>query len=612
MVELTLCFDPVRKYFRYSCTDTPRSCSKVTVNQFSFSAGSVKILRFDSIQIQPMSDSSAETSDSSNFIRDIIDADLASGKVEKVITRFPPEPNGYLHIGHAKSICLNFGVARDYGGYCNLRFDDTNPEKESVEYVNSIRRDVEWLGFSWHSNPFASDYFEQLYGYALDLIRQGLAYVDSQNADEMRENRGTLTAPGVDSPYRERSPEENLQLFEAMKNDEYPDGAHVLRAKIDMQSPNINMRDPVLYRIRHATHHNTGDTWCIYPLYDFTHGLSDAIEGVTHSLCTLEFEDHRPLYDWILDNLETPSRPVQTEFARLQLEYSLTSKRKLNMLVNEGHVSGWDDPRMLTISGMRRRGYTPESIVAFCDVIGVTKKYSTIEMGVLENVLREDLNKRATRRMAVINPIKVVIENYPEDQEEYFSGANHPQDPSYGTREIPFSREIYIERDDFMEDAPRKFFRLSPGREVRLRFAYYITCKEVIKNDAGEIESLVCSYDPESRGGSSPDGRKVRGTIHWVSARHAVNATVNLYDRLFTTANPGSAADFHQALNPDSNIVMDQAKFEPAIELVDNPLAYQFERLGYFISDYDSTAQQPVFNRTMTLRDSWAKIEQSR
>jgi glutaminyl-tRNA synthetase len=612
MVELTLCFDPVRKYIRYSRTDTPRSCSKVTVNQFSFSAGSVKILRFDSIQIQPMSDSSAETSDSSNFIRDIIDADLASGKVEKVITRFPPEPNGYLHIGHAKSICLNFGVARDYGGYCNLRFDDTNPEKESVEYVNSIRRDVEWLGFSWHSNPFASDYFGQLYGYALDLIRQGLAYVDSQNADEMRENRGTLTAPGVDSPYRERSPEENLQLFEAMKNDEYPDGAHVLRAKIDMQSPNINMRDPVLYRIRHATHHNTGDTWCIYPLYDFTHGLSDAIEGVTHSLCTLEFEDHRPLYDWILDNLETPSRPVQTEFARLQLEYSLTSKRKLNMLVNEGHVSGWDDPRMLTISGMRRRGYTPESIVAFCDVIGVTKKYSTIEMGVLENVLREDLNKRATRRMAVINPIKVVIENYPEDQEEYFSGANHPQDPSYGTREIPFSREIYIERDDFMEDAPRKFFRLSPGREVRLRFAYYITCKEVIKNDAGEIESLVCSYDPESRGGSSPDGRKVRGTIHWVSARHAVNATVNLYDRLFTTANPGSAADFHQALNPDSNIVMDQAKFEPAIELVDNPLAYQFERLGYFISDYDSTAQQPVFNRTMTLRDSWAKIEQSR
>jgi glutaminyl-tRNA synthetase len=532
-----------------------------------------------------MSDSSAETSDSSNFIRDIIDADLASNKVSAVVTRFPPEPNGYLHIGHAKSICLNFGIARDYGGHCNLRFDDTNPEKESVEYVNSIRRDVEWLGFSWHSNPFASDYFDQLYAYALDLIKQGLAYIDSQNADEIRANRGTLTEPGVNSPYRDRSVEENLSLFEAMRNDEYKDGEHALRAKIDMQSPNINMRDPVLYRIRHATHHNTGDKWCIYPLYDFTHGLSDAIEGVTHSLCTLEFEDHRPLYDWILDNLETPSRPVQIEFARLQLEYTLTSKRKLNTLVDEGHVSGWDDPRMLTISGMRRRGFTPESIVSFCDAIGITKKYSTIEMGVLENALREDLNARAVRRMAVINPLKVVIENYPEDQEEFFSGANHPQNPDYGTREVPFSREIYIERDDFMEDAPSKFFR--------------------------QIESLVCTYDPESRGGKSPDGRKVKGTIHWVCARHAVDARVNLYDRLFTSANPGAAADFHQALNPDSNIVMDNAKFEPAIELTNNPIAYQFERLGYFISDYDSTNDNPVFNRTMTLRDSWAKIEQS-
>jgi glutaminyl-tRNA synthetase len=558
-----------------------------------------------------MSDSSADASDSSNFIRDIIDADLAAGRVSRVVTRFPPEPNGYLHIGHAKSLCLNFGVARDYGGYCNLRFDDTNPEKESVEYVNSIRRDVEWLGFSWHSNPFASDYFDQLYAYALDLIKQGKAYVDSQNADDMRANRGTLTAPGVDSPYRQRSVEENLQLFEAMKNDEYEDGAQVLRAKIDMQSPNINLRDPVLYRIRHITHHNTGDEWCIYPLYDFTHGLSDAIEGVTHSLCTMEFEDHRPLYDWFLDSLETPSRPVQTEFARLQLEYSLTSKRKLNQLVSEGHVSGWDDPRMLTISGMRRRGFTPESIVAFCDVIGVTKKYSTIEMGVLENVLREDLNKRSVRRMAVIKPLKVVIENYPEGQEEIFQGANHPQKPELGTREVPFSREIYIERDDFMEDAPRKFFRLSPGREVRLRFAYYITCKEVIRGADGEIESLVCTYDPESRGGSSPDGRKIKGTIHWVSARHAVDATVNLYDRLFTTDNPGTAPDFHEALNPDSMIVMDQAKFEPAIELTDNLIAYQFERLGYFISDYDSSTTSPVFNRTMTLRDSWAKIEKS-
>ena len=558
-----------------------------------------------------MSDSSADHGDSSNFIRDIIDADLASGKHSKIVTRFPPEPNGYLHIGHAKSICLNFGIARDYGGGCNLRFDDTNPEKESIEYINSIRRDVEWLGFEWASNPFASDYFDQLYEFALDLIRQGKAYVDSQNADDMRANRGTLKEPGVDSPYRERSIEENLQMFEAMKDDKYADGEHVLRAKIDMQSPNINLRDPVLYRIRHVTHHNTGDKWCIYPLYDFTHGLSDAIEGVTHSLCTLEFEDHRPLYDWILDNLETPSRPVQIEFARLQLEYSLTSKRKLNQLVSEGQVSGWDDPRMLTISGMRRRGFTPESIVNFCDMIGITKKYSTIEMGVLETSLRDDLNARAVRRMAVIDPIKVIIENYPEDQEEQFTGANHPQNPDYGTREVPFSREIYIERDDFMEDAPRKFFRLSPGREVRLRFAYYITCKEVMKNDAGEIETLICSYDPESRGGSSPDGRKVKGTIHWVSARHAVNATVNLYDRLFTSTNPGAAADFHNALNPESLVEMPNAQLEPAIELSGNTLAYQFERLGYFISDYDSTSERPIFNRTMTLRDSWAKIEKS-
>ena len=558
-----------------------------------------------------MSDSSADHGDSSNFIRDIIDADLASGKHTRIVTRFPPEPNGYLHIGHAKSICLNFGVARDYGGDCNLRFDDTNPEKESIEYINSIRRDVEWLGFHWHSNPFASDYFDQLYGYAIDLIKQGKAYVDSQDADEMRSKRGTLKEPGVDSPYRERSIDENLQLFEAMKNDEFADGEHVLRAKIDMQSANINLRDPVLYRIRHVTHHNTGDTWCIYPLYDFTHGLSDAIEGVTHSLCTLEFEDHRPLYDWILDNLETPARPVQIEFARLQLEYSLTSKRKLNQLVSEGQVSGWDDPRMLTISGMRRRGFTPESIINFCDMIGVTKKYSTIEMGVLETALRDDLNVRAARRMAVLNPLKVIIENYPEDQEEFFTGANHPQNPDYGTREVPFTRELYIERDDFMEDAPRKFFRLSPGREVRLRFAYYITCQQVIKNDAGEVETLICSYDPESRGGSSPDGRKVKGTVHWVSARHAVDATVNLYDRLFTSTNPGAAADFHNALNPESLVVMPDAKLEPAIELTDNALAYQFERLGYFISDYDSTSAQPIFNRTMTLRDSWAKIEKS-
>jgi glutaminyl-tRNA synthetase len=558
-----------------------------------------------------MSDSSRVNIDTSNFIRDAITADIASNKTSKVITRFPPEPNGYLHVGHAKSICLNFGIARDFDGYCNLRFDDTNPEKENIEYINAIRRDVEWLGFSWHSNPFASDYFDQLYAYAVQLIEQGDAYVDSQNADEIRQNRGTLTSPGVDGPYRDRPVAENLQLFEDMKAGKYADGEHVLRAKIDLQSPNINMRDPVIYRIRHVTHHNTGDTWCIYPLYDFTHGLSDAIEGVTHSLCTLEFEDHRPLYDWILEKLLPPSHPRQIEFARLQLEYSLTSKRKLNRLVDEGHVIGWDDPRMLTISGMRRRGFTPESIVKFCDMIGMTKKDSTIEMGVLENALREDLNTRAERRMAVLDPLKVVIENYPQDQEEMMSGVNRPQSPDSDTREVPFSREIFIERDDFMEDAPKKFFRLSPDREVRLRFAYYITCKEVIKNADGSIESLICTYDPESRGGKSADGRKVKGTIHWVSARHAVQARVNLYDRLFNLPNPGAVDDYLAAINPDSNMIMDTAMLEPTVELTGNKLAYQFERLGYFISDYDSTTEKPVFNRTISLRDSWAKIERS-
>ncbi|MDH5354435.1 MAG: glutamine--tRNA ligase/YqeY domain fusion protein [Gammaproteobacteria bacterium] len=560
-----------------------------------------------------MSDSSSADHDASNFIRDMIAADIKSGKTRQVVTRFPPEPNGYLHIGHAKSICLNFGVARDFDGYCNLRFDDTNPEKESVEYVNAIRRDVKWLGFEWHSNPFASDYFDQLYDYALTLIKRGDAYVDSQSADEIRATRGTLKEPGVNGPYRHRSVEENLALFEDMKAGKYADGEHVLRAKIDMSSGNINMRDPIIYRIRHVSHHNTGDKWCIYPLYDFTHGLSDAIEGVTHSLCTLEFEDHRPLYDWILDKLADviPARPEQTEFARLQLEYSLTSKRKLNQLVLDGHVSGWDDPRMLTISGMRRRGFTPESIVTFCSMIGVTKKDSHIEMGVLENALREDLNRRAERRMAVINPLKVVIENYPEGQEEMVTGANHPQNPDYGTREIPFSREIYIEQDDFMEDAPKKFFRLSEGREVRLRFAYYITCKEVIKNEDGSIESLICTYDPESRGGKTADGRKVKGTIHWVSAAHAVSARVNQYDRLFNSTNPGGEPEIESAINPESNIIADNAMLEPAVELTGNKLAYQFERLGYFISDPDSSEQQPVFNRTMTLRDSWAKANKS-
>jgi glutaminyl-tRNA synthetase len=559
-----------------------------------------------------MSDSSRVDVDTSNFIRDAITADIASKKTSKVITRFPPEPNGYLHVGHAKSICLNFGIARDFDGYCNLRFDDTNPEKENVEYVNAIRRDVEWLGFNWHSNPFASDYFDQLYAYAVQLIEQGDAYVDSQTAEEIRANRGTLTEPGVAGPYRDRSVAENLQLFEDMKVGKYADGEHVLRAKIDLSSGNINMRDPLIYRIRHVAHHNTGDKWCIYPLYDFTHGLSDAIEGVTHSLCTLEFEDHRPLYDWILEKVDPPFHPRQIEFARLQLEYALTSKRKLNRLVEEGHVDSWDDPRMLTISGMRRRGFTPESIINFCDMIGMTKKDSTIQMGVLENALRDDLNTRAERRMVVLNPLKVIIENYPQDQEEMMSGVNRPQNPDSDTREVPFSREIYIERDDFMEDAPKKFFRLSPGREVRLRFAYYITCKEVIKNDDGSIDSLICTYDPDSRGGKSADGRKVKGTIHWVSAKHAIQARVNLYDRLFNVPNPGALDDFLAAINPESNVVMETAMLEPAVELTGNKLAYQFERLGYFISDYDSTAEKPIFNRTISLRDSWAKIEQSK
>jgi glutaminyl-tRNA synthetase len=559
-----------------------------------------------------MSESDHVDSEPSNFIRDAISADIASNKTTEVITRFPPEPNGYLHIGHAKSICLNFGIADNFGGYCNLRFDDTNPEKENIEYINAIRSDVKWLGFSWHSNPFASDYFDQLYAFAVQLIEQGDAYVDSQDAEEIRQNRGTLTEPGVAGPYRDRSVEENLRLFEDMKAGVYADGEHVLRARIDLASGNVNMRDPVIYRIRHVTHHNTGDQWCIYPLYDFTHGLSDAIEGVTHSLCTLEFEDHRPLYNWILDKLNPPSHPRQIEFARLQLEYSLTSKRKLNQLVNEGHVEGWDDPRMLTISGMRRRGFTPESIISFCDMIGMTKKDSTIQMGVLENALREDLNNRAERRMAVINPLKVVIENYPEGQEEMMTGSNHPQNPDYGSRDVPFSREIYIEQDDFMEDAPKKFFRLSPGREVRLRFAYYVTCKEVIKNEDGSIDSLICTYDPESRGGKSADGRKVKGTIHWVSASHAIRARVNLYDRLFNTVNPGASSDFVSAINPESNQVMDNAMLEPSVNLTDNELAYLFERLGYFISDTSSTSDRPIFNRTISLRDSWAKIDQSK
>lgn len=550
-----------------------------------------------------------EKSSSPNFIRDIISKDVNSRKVNQVITRFPPEPNGYLHIGHAKSICLNFSLARDFNGLCNLRFDDTNPEKEELEYINAIRKDVEWLGFQWNSNPSASDYFDLLYEYAVELIKKGLAYVDSENAEQIRLNRGTLTEAGKESPFRHRSVDENLQLFTDMKNGRFADGELALRARIDMASANINLRDPVIYRIRHATHHQTGDRWCIYPMYDFSHCLSDAIEGITHSLCTLEFEDHRPLYDWFLDKLDTSCHPQQIEFARLQLEYTLTSKRKLNQLVQEKIVDAWDDPRMPTLSGMRRRGYTPESIKSFSDIIGVTKKDSTIEMGVLENNLREDLNKRAQRRMAVLDPLKLIIENYPEGRTEIVSGKNHPQNPDYGTRDIPFSRELYIERNDFMEQAPRKYFRLTPGKEVRLRFAYYITCKEVIKNDDGSIREIICSYDPESQGGNTADGRKVKGTIHWVSAQHAKNALVNVYDRLFNVTHPARLKDFHQALNPDSLVTYNRAKLEPGINCIRQSIAYQFERLGYFIADLNSTRDSPVFNRAMSLRDSWAKIE---
>jgi len=544
-----------------------------------------------------------------NFIKEIIQAYLDSAKHQKIQTRFPPEPNGYLHIGHAKSICVNFGLAKAFNGDCNLRFDDTNPEKESQEYIDAIRKDVEWLGFTWASNPCASDYFPQLYQYALDLINKGLAYVDSQSADEIKLKRGTLKEVGSDSPFRNRSIEENLTLFGEMKNGDHADGTLVLRAKIDMGARNINMRDPIIYRIRHIKHHQTGDTWCIYPMYDFTHSLSDALESITHSLCTLEFEDHRPLYDWFIEQLDTPATPRQIEFSRLNLEYNLTSKRKLNQLVIDKHVEGWNDPRMPTISGMRRRGFTPESLINFSDIIGVTKKDSLIEMGVLENCVREDLNTRSERRMAVLDPLKVIIENFPDDVTEMVTGKNHPQYPEFGTRDIPFSKELYIEKSDFLEDAPRKFFRFTIGREVRLRFAYYATCTAVVRNDNGEIDHIVCTYDPESKGGRTEDGRKVKGTIHWVSVAHAKTVKVNIYDRLFHVKNPAKEDDITTALNPDSLETLNNVKCEPAIAMTTQPLAYQFERMGYFIADESSTDAAPIFNRTMSLRDSWGKIE---
>ncbi|MBW2482614.1 MAG: glutamine--tRNA ligase/YqeY domain fusion protein [Deltaproteobacteria bacterium] len=560
------------------------------------------------------SEKAAESSASTNFIRYIIDADLKAGKNDgRVHTRFPPEPNGYLHIGHAKSICLNFGLARDYNGLCNLRFDDTDPSKESIEYVDSIKADVRWLGFDWQDREYyASDYFEQLFEYAVQLIKAGKAYVDSLSADEIREYRGTLTTPGKNSPYRERSIEENLDLFERMRAGEFKDGEHVLRAKIDMASPNIIMRDPTLYRIKHVAHYRTGKMWCIYPMYDFTHCLSDSIEGITHSNCTLEFEPNRELYDWVLDNLDV-FHPQQIEFARLNLSFTVLSKRKLIRLVEEGHVESWDDPRMPTISGLRRRGYTPASIRNFCDRIGVAKADSMVDMALLEYCVREDLNKTAPRFMGVLRPLKVVIDNYPADREEELEAINNPEDPSAGTRMVPFSRELYIERDDFMEDPPKKFFRLAPGREVRLRYAYFITCVDVVKDPAsGEITELHCTYDPATRGGDAPDGRRVKGTLHWVSAKHAVNARVRLYNALFTKENPNEVEegkDFTAYLNPDSVEVLNNCKLEPALAALAPGGNCQFERLGYFCMDAKKASpESPLFSRTVTLRDTWAKI----
>ena len=545
-----------------------------------------------------------------DFIRQIIHDDLESGKHSEIVTRFPPEPNGYLHIGHVMSICLNFGVAAENGGRTFLRLDDTNPGKESKEFVDAIKRDVRWLGFDWEDRlTHASDYFGQLYEDACRLIQMGCAYVDSLSADEIREFRGTLTKPGKNSPYRDRSAAENMDLFRRMRAGEFADGEHVLRAKIDMSSPNMNLRDPALYRIRHIPHQNAGDEWCIYPMYDFAHGLSDAYEHITHSLCTLEFEDHRPLYDWFLDQLQPPHRPRQIEFSRLNLAYAVTSKRKLNALVDEGIVSGWDDPRMPSIAGMRRRGYPVAALREFVARAGVTKKDKLIEMGVMENCVRETLGDQSERRMAVLRPLKVVLTNYPEDRVEMMDAMNHPGRPELGTRKMPFSRELMIEQDDFMEEASAKFFRLKPGGEVRLRFGYIIQCNEVIKNDAGEVVELRCSYDPDTRSGTGSSDRKIKGTIHWVSCQQAIDARVRLYDRLFTEVNPNSASDFHAVLNPQSLEIVD-AKLEPALAELSRGQAVQFERLGYFcLDEKDDSANARVFNRIVTLRDSWAKLE---
>jgi glutaminyl-tRNA synthetase len=547
----------------------------------------------------------------SDFIRDIVAADLSEGRRETVVTRFPPEPNGYLHIGHAKSICLNFGVAQEFGGRCHLRFDDTNPMKEEQEYIDSIEADVRWLGFDWGENLFyASDYFEQLYAWAVYLIENGLAYVDDLTAEEIREYRGTLTEPGKPSPWRDRPAEESLDLFERMRAGEFPNGSRVLRARIDMAAGNINMRDPVIYRIVHAEHPRTGRAWCIYPTYDFAHGQSDAIEGITHSICTLEFQDHRPLYDWFIDNLPVPSQPRQYEFARLNLTHTVLSKRVLIRLVKEGYVRGWDDPRMPTISGVRRRGFPAEGIRNFAALIGVSRADSVVEYEFFEHAIREVLNKRALRRFAVLDPIKVVIENYPEGQVETMDVLNNPEDEAAGSREVEFSRELWIERDDFMEEPPAKFFRLAPGREVRLRSAYFITCNEVVKDAGGNIVELRCTYDPATRGGASPDGRKVKATLHWLSAAHSIPAEVRLYDHLFVDPNPGSGGrDLFESVNPESETVLQGCFVEPALAQAPIGETVQFERLGYFCPDPDSTAGQLVFNRTLTLKDTWAKLQ---
>jgi glutaminyl-tRNA synthetase len=559
------------------------------------------------------SENQADASQATDFIRTIVSEDMKAGVYDgKVHTRFPPEPNGYLHIGHAKSICLNFGIAAEFGGLCNLRFDDTNPSKEEVEYVESIKEDVRWLGFSWDDREYyASDYFEQLYQYALELIKKGKAYVCDLSPQETKEYRGTLTEPGKDSPFRNRTVEENLDLFGRMRKGEFPDGSRTLRAKIDMSSGNMNMRDPVIYRIMHASHHRTGDSWCIYPMYDFAHGLSDSIERITHSICTLEFEDHRPLYYWFLEELGV-FHPKQIEFARLNLSHAVLSKRKLIQLVEERHVSGWDDPRMPTISGLRRRGYTPEAVRNFCDRIGVAKRDSMVDMALLEYCVREDLNKRSPRVMAVLNPLKVVIENYPEGVEEEMEAVNNPEDPGMGSRNVPFSRILYVERDDFHEDPPKQFYRLAPGREVRLRYAYFIKCVGVIKNEkTGEVIELRCTYDPNTRGGDAPDGRKVKATLHWVSAAHAVEAEVRLYDSLFTRENPNETEEGHtfkDYIKTDSLTVLKSCWVEPGLRGAEIGARYQFERQGYFCIDHDSSSGKLVFNRTVTLKDTWAKI----